>query len=134
MAPIFEPIVRFVWITPHWKAFVLLFSSIKHLTTFYVIYFADFSRFSSISSFNLIQPHLMFLLYLLATNGLPVSRYLIKLKNGRSTMFRESAVQRLAEKYFSVKVWIIIKKICLRRQKINGNGAIFFWYFERTTQ
>ena len=26
--------------------------------------------------------------------------------------------------------WIIIKKICLRQQRINGNDAIFFWYFE----
>ena len=27
--------------------------------------------------------------------------------------------------------WIIINKICLHQEKMNGNDAIIFWYFER---
>ena len=73
--------------------------------------FADVSIFSSISgkichvaSLNLIQLHLMFLVYLLATNGLSVCRSLEKLKDEGLTMFRGSAVQKLEEKCFSVKI------------------------------
>ena len=78
--------------------------------------FADASSFSSISgkirhvaSLNHIQPHLMFLVYLLATNVLSVCRYFKKLKNEGSTMFRGSAVQKLEEKCFSVRIWTIVK-------------------------
>ena len=72
--------------------------------------FADVSSFSRISgkichvaSFNVIQPHLMFLVYLLATNWLSVCRSLRKLKNEGSTMFRGSAIQKLEEKCFFSK-------------------------------
>ena len=103
--------------------------------------FADVSRFSSISKkvchvvvSNPIQYHLMFLVYLLATNRWSVCRFLKKLINERSTMFRGSAVQKLEEKCLSVKIWKIFRKICLGQQKMNDNDAIIFLYFERTTQ
>ena len=77
---------------------------------FHIFSFAEVSSFPSISGkirhvtpFNHIQPTLMFLVYLLATNGLSVCRSLKKLKNEGSTMFRESAVQKVEEKCFSVK-------------------------------
>ena len=73
--------------------------------------FADVSSFSSILGkvrylvfFNPTQPHLMFLVYLLATDGLSVCRYLKNLKNEGSAMFRGSAVQKLEEKFFSAKI------------------------------
>ena len=72
--------------------------------------FADVSSFSLIlgkmshlASFNPIQPHLMFLVYLLASNVLSVCRSLKKLKNDRSTKFMGSAVQKLEEECFSAK-------------------------------
>ena len=72
---------------------------------------AEVSSFSSISekkrhavSITQPQPHLMFLVYLLATNGLSVCRSLKTLKNEGSTMFRGSAVQKLEENCFSVKL------------------------------
>ena len=49
-------------------------------------------------------PHLMLLAYLLATNVLSVYRSLEKLKNEGSTMIRISAVQKLEERCFSVKI------------------------------
>ena len=48
MALISEPLFRFGWIPPHWKATMLLFSNIMRLTTFHVIYLltsAVFRRF-----------------------------------------------------------------------------------------
>ena len=41
-------------------------------------------------------------------------------------MLRGSVVQKLEEKCFSVKISIIIKNICLRQQKMNGNDTITF--------
>ena len=41
-------------------------------------------------------------------------------------MFRGLAVQKLEEICFSVKICIIIKKICLHQQKMNGNDDIVF--------
>ena len=38
-----------------------------------------------------------------------------------------SAVQKLEEKSFPVKIWIIVKKIWLSQQKMNGNDAIIFY-------
>ena len=47
-------------------------------------------------------------------------------KNEGSTMLSGPMVQKLEEKCFSVKIWIIIIKICLHQQKMNVNDAIFF--------
>ena len=44
-------------------------------------------------------------------------------------MYTGSAAQKLEGKHFSVKAWIIVKKICLCQQKRNGNDAIMFLYF-----
>ena len=68
----------------------------------------------------------MFLIYLLATNVLSVCISLKKLKSEGSSMLRGSVVQKLEEKCFSVKISIIIKNICLRQQKMNGNDTITF--------
>ena len=140
MALIFEPLVQFEWINLHWKVNMFFFSNIMGLITFYVFFCwcqQFFIIFKKNKSCGIIQPHwthLMFLVYLLATNVLSVCRSLKKLKNEGSTMFRGLAVQKLEKKNFSVKIWIIIKKICLCQQKMNGNDAINFWYFGRTTQ
>ena len=83
-----------------------------------------------------IQPHSILLdVFRIRTghHGWSVCRSLKKLKNERSAMFRGSAIQTLEEILFSVRIWIIIKKIYLHQQKMNGNDAIIYWYFERTT-
>ena len=79
--------------------------------------FADISSFSSISEkichmalSNPIQPYLMFLAYLLATNGWSVCNLSNKRKNEGPIMFRGSGVQKLDEKCFSIQNWIYIKK------------------------
>ena len=89
--------------------------------------FARACNFSSISgkihhvaSFNPIQ------LYLMTINVISVCRSLKKLKTEGWNLFRGSVVQKLEKKCFSVKIWIIIKKICLYQQKINGNNVITF--------
>ena len=41
-------------------------------------------------------------------------------------MFRGSVAQKLEKKTFSIKILIIIWKICLRQQKMNGNDTIVF--------
>ena len=94
------------------------------LKSYYVVVFKDYAFyyfscnfFAEVSSFlfisrkirhlallNHVQPHLMFLVYLLVTNGLSVCRSLKKIKNEGSTMFRGSTVQKLEEKCFSVKI------------------------------
>ena len=136
MALISEPLVRFEWITLHWKS-IMLFSNIMRLTTFYGNFWwrqQFFIHFRKNISYDLIQPHLMFLVHLLATNVLSVCRSLKKLQNEGSIMFKISAVHKLDRKCFSVKIWIIINKICWCQQKVKGSDTIIFWYFERTTQ
>ena len=140
MALISKPLVRFEWISPHCKAIMLLFSKIMRLSTFHVIvlltsqFIIDPRKIWHVAIFNSIQPNLIFLVYLLVLNVLSVCRSLKKLKNEGSTMFNGSIVQKLEEKYFIVKIWIIIKKIWLRQRKMNGCDAITFWYFKITTQ
>ena len=46
-------------------------------------------------------------------------------------MFRGSVAQKLEKKTFSIKILIIIRKICLRQQKMNGNDTIVFSHFEK---
>ena len=84
----FRSLVRFGWITPYWKAFMLLFSNIyyafDHLSCdiFAASSFSPISgKIRNVASFNPIQPHSLFLVYLLATNVLSVCRSLKKLKN-----------------------------------------------------
>ena len=72
------------------------------LESYYFVFkycaFDQFSRdFRKNTSCGIIQPHLMFLVYLLATNWLSVCRSLKKLNEG-PTMFMGSAVQKLQEK------------------------------------
>ena len=57
-----------------------------------------------VASSNHIQPHMMFLVFLLVTNVLSVCKSLKKLKIRWSTMFTGSAVQKLEGKHFSVKI------------------------------
>ena len=117
-------------ITTHWKTIKLLLSNMCLITS-HVIFFQQFlidfrKNIYHEALSNSIQPYLMFLVYLLATNGSSVCRSLKKLKNEGSTMFRGSVVRKLQEKCFSVKIWITIKKICLHQQKMNGNDTIIF--------
>ena len=117
MALIFDKLVQFWWITPHWKAIMLLFSNKMRLITFHVTFLptsAVFHRFQAKYDMwhhsTQFKPHLMFLVYLFATNLLPVCKPLKRLKNEGSTMFRGSVVQKLEEKRFSVNIWVIIIK------------------------
>ena len=120
MALISEQLVWFGWITSQWKAIML--SDISNFSWHYPILF------------NLLVYLFLILVYLLATNGWSVYRPLKKLTEKLSAMLRGSAPQKLEEKRFSVKIWLIIRKICLRQRKMNGNDTITFSYFEKATQ
>ena len=89
-------------------------------------FFIDLRKNTSVASFKPIQPYLCFLVYVLATTVASICRSLKKLKNEGSTMFRGSVAQKLEKKTFSIKILIIIWKICLRQQKMNGNDIIVF--------
>ena len=126
---------------PHWKAIMLLFSNSMRLNIFHAIFcwrqhfFIDFRKNTSCC---IIQSHStpfdifgIVIGYQCIISHISVCKSLKKLKNEGSTMFRGSAIQKLEEKCFSVKIWIIIKKICSRQQKMNCNYPIFFLHFER---
>ena len=128
MALIFEPFrtSNFIWMNnsslESSYVFVFRYHGLNHLSC---DIFADVSGSSSILvkirhmvSSNPIQAHLMLLVYLFATKMLSVCRSFSKLKN-----------ESISGSKFEENFWIIITKICLLHQKINGNGAIIFWYF-----
>lgn len=66
MAHISEPLDRFGWITPHWKAIMLFFSNVKRVTTFHVIlcwrqHFLSISwKISHVTLSNAKLPYFMF--------------------------------------------------------------------------
>ena len=110
---------------------VVLFKcyAFDHFSCDFLLTSAFFIYFMKNTSCDVVQPHVTpfdVLVYFLATNGLSVCRFLTKLKDEKSTKFRGSVVQKLNEKCFLVKIQIVIKKICLREQRMNRNEAIIF--------
>lgn len=95
--------------------------------------FADVSSFSLIlgkichvASFTLIQTHLMFLVYLLASNCLSVCRIHKKFKKWVNHVQGISS-SKIRWKMFSMKIYIFIKKIRLHQQNMKANDALIFY-------
>ena len=80
------------------------FDNISCNISAYVSSFSSISRkIINVASFNPIQTHFMFLVYLLVTNVSSVCRSLKKLENEGSTMFGVSLIQKLEKKKISRK-------------------------------
>ena len=126
VALISELLVRLGWITFHRKDIMFLFSNIIRLTTFHLIYLLTSAYFHQFQERYVMWHHST------SFNSIWCFWYTYWPPMGYQYVDL-SAVQKLEEKCFPIKIWIIAKKICLLQQKMNGNYAII-WYFGRTTQ